>query len=84
MKLKGQVINATDASASQRRSMLALMQTNYDNVCPEVFEADLQEKDWIIMLFDDRGQVQGFSTQMLLHLTFEGRATAALFSGDRT
>ena len=55
----------------------------YDNVDRRSFETDFQEKHWVILLQDPVEQcVRGFSTQLLLHVTCDGRPMRALFSGD--
>lgn len=63
--------------------MFALMDRHYVNVQRETFEADLDEKRWVIQLWDARTETLcGFSTQRLLHQDVDGRPVTALFSGD--
>lgn len=63
--------------------MLELMDRHYANVTPDVFEADLAEKEWIIQLADpSTGRLCGFSTQMVLDTIVDDRPIKALFSGD--
>ena len=63
--------------------MFALMETYYDHVRREAFDADLDEKNWVIHLIDPAGgAIRGFSTQMLLEQEADGRPVRALFSGD--
>lgn len=83
MKLLGERVAVADLTSQERRAMLALMEQFYDNVRPEVFAADLAEKQWVIqMRHPESGALGGFSTQTLIELTCGGRPIKALFSGD--
>jgi hypothetical protein len=63
--------------------MFALMDRYYENVRRAVFEADLDEKQWVIQVrHPHSGELCGFSTQMLLDVSVSGRPITALFSGD--
>lgn len=82
MQLQGGVVAVSELTGSQRDEMYALMSAHYDHVQRATFEADLAEKECVIMLRDERGQVRGFSTQMVLRVSVAGRTVTALFSGD--
>ena len=67
----------------QRRSMLDLMIAYYDNVREDVFQRDLNSKDWVIRLrCQETGRLIGFSTQRLLRQTIDDQPVRVLFSGD--
>lgn len=83
MKLTGRLVRMSDVTSEQRDAMFALMERYYENVKRVNFEADLDEKHWIIQVHDAQtGKLCGFSTQMLLDVEVEGRPVKALFSGD--
>ena len=83
MSLVGQLLSVAALSHSQRRRMYGLMDQHYVNVQPETFEADLAEKQWVILLTDPvTDELCGFSTQRLLTVEANGVAVTALFSGD--
>jgi hypothetical protein len=83
MKPTGQLVRSADVTASQREEMFALMESYYEHADRATFDADLEEKDWVIQIFDeDTNKLKGFSTQILLHLQVCGRSVRALFSGD--
>jgi hypothetical protein len=83
MKLMGRLVNAADVTPQDRDAMFDLMDRHYASVSRETFEADLDEKDWVIQVLDPRTEaVCGFSTQLLLDLEVDGRPIKALFSGD--
>jgi hypothetical protein len=55
----------------------------YDGSDRARFEADLREKQWVILLRDPTSSVTaGFSTQMLVDIEVAGTPVRALFSGD--
>lgn len=59
------------------------MDRHYSNVVPASFEADLAEKRWVIQITDQAtGALCGFSTQVVLDVSFQNRRIKALFSGD--
>src|SRR5258708_11494703 len=83
MALVGKLIPVPRVTQIQRDAMFALMDRHYLNVSRDRFDADLDEKDWVILLCDRSTQeVGGFSTQMLLDADADGRPIRALFSGD--
>jgi hypothetical protein len=83
MKLVARLMATPDLSIQQRDEMLALMDRHYANVRRDVFESDLEEKPWVILINEPRnGDLCGFSTQMLLDAEAAGRPIKALFSGD--
>ena len=82
-KLIGQLVEVIDLSAEQRDAMFDLMDRHYVNVQRPIFDADLDEKQWIIQVCDAAsGRLCGFSTQRLLEVDVAGRSVKALFSGD--
>ncbi len=83
MKLTGRLLRVADVTARQREQMFALMDRHYRNICRERFEADLAEKQWVILVLEPlTREVCGFSTQMVLRAQAGGRPVRALFSGD--
>jgi hypothetical protein len=63
--------------------MFGLLNRYYENVNIADFQADLAEKQWVIMLLDRQtGDLRGFSTQTLMQAEVEGAPVRALFSGD--
>jgi hypothetical protein len=83
MRLQGRLVPVKDVTAAQRDAMFALMDRHYENVRRGSFDADLNEKRWVILLSDPAtGALCGFSTQVVLHAEVEGRRVKALFSGD--
>jgi hypothetical protein len=48
----------------------------------ETFLADLGQKNWVILLEDDRGRLRGFSTLLVYPETLAGTALTIVYSGD--
>lgn len=73
-------------STDERARMLALMQLCYDNVDPDRFFIDLDNKRDVIVLLDpaQRGAsaIMGFSTVRIAEEELQGRRVDILFSGD--
>jgi hypothetical protein len=83
MRLSARLTPTADVSAPQRDTLFALMDCHYANVRRDLFDADLAEKPWVILVTDPAtSELCGFSTQMLLDAAAAGRPVKALFSGD--
>src|SRR4051794_14413596 len=83
MRLRGRLTPIDEVTAAERERMFALMDRHYEQVRRDTFEADLEEKHWVIQVHDPHsGDLCGFSTQMLLKLEIAGQPIQALYSGD--
>lgn len=80
--LSGTVKPVAELSGEERDQMHDLLVRYFVNASRSQFESDLAEKEWAIMLADQRGAVQGFSTLMRLCTMIDGRPAVAFFSGD--
>jgi len=79
-RLAGTVAPIADVTLSERHEMYALLRTYFDGTTRERFEADLREKEAVILLRDDAsGRIQGFST--FARMT-PRPGVVAFFSGD--
>ena len=61
-----------------RDAMFALYTAYFATSDRNAFEHDLAEKEWVILLRDDSGQLDGFSTLMRMHVA----GATVFFSGD--
>jgi hypothetical protein len=73
-----EVVLREDLTRRDRDAMFALYTHYFAASDRMTFERDLAEKDWVIVLRDDDGAIDGFSTLMRMHV---GDATI-FFSGD--
>jgi hypothetical protein len=66
----------------ERKAMLALLDSHFRGVTPERFAADLEDKNWILLLEDERG-LRGFSTLSIYETTGPtGEPLTVIYSGD--
>lgn len=80
--MKTSIVEISQINHTQKERMFLLMQEYYLDVDRENFDADLADKQKVILMCDQAGQIQGFST--ILEETFltpKGKCIA-LFSGD--
>lgn len=82
MECQTRIIRLGELTEAEKIHLFQLHAQYYDNVIEEVFLKDLSEKDWVILIKDGRGQLQGFSTIQLIWLKIEKEYHLYLFSGD--
>lgn len=73
---------ADTLAAAQREAMWTLYARFYGGSTREMFLADLAAKRAALLLHDDDGALQGFSTMDWWEQPFEGAPVRILFSGD--
>jgi hypothetical protein len=82
-RLIGRIAAREEVTSEEREQMFALMDRYYAGMRRDAFDADLDEKQWVIQILDPvAGTVRGFSTQKLLRASRDGGWILALFSGD--
>ncbi len=83
VSLTSAAVPRVDLSAETERAMYRILQENFDGASPEVFERDLNGKNWVILLCDGRtGELEGFSTLALYEAEFRGGPLSVVYSGD--
>jgi len=75
---RSDVVRRAELTRRDRDAMFALYTTYFATTDRIAFERDLAEKEWVILLCDDEGNIEGFSTLMRMRA---GEATV-FFSGD--
>ncbi len=76
------VRSVTALGEAERGEMFALFERYYDGTSYERFASDLANKDRVLMLRDESGALQGFSTVAVYTRDFAGERVRVLFSGD--
>jgi hypothetical protein len=61
--------------------MLALMQGHFEGVTPAVFERDLADKNWALLI-EEGGLLKGFSTLHVAEASAAGETFTLVYSGD--
>lgn len=81
--MKSQLVHTDRLLLRDRDAMYALLTTHFEGVKPGVFQADLAQKNWVLLLKDkDSGALKGFSTLLLRAIEFEGETISVVYSGD--
>jgi len=81
-RLTGRCVPRDALDAARRRSMFVLLRSHFTGVDRETFETDLAQKNWVILLEDDRGVLRGFSTLFVHAAQAANRAVTVVYSGD--
>jgi len=82
-RLRSEIVPVPALASGERRHLFDLFARHYEHVTWPRFEADLVEKDCVVLLRDGvTGEVRGFSTQKVIPAVVQGRRLRALFSGD--
>jgi hypothetical protein len=80
--MNSQLVPITELSANDRAEMFHLLQQHFSGVRIDVFQADLREKNWALLLRDRPGVLKGFSTLCFYSTQFEGEPIDVVYSGD--
>lgn len=81
-KLFAKTLFLSDVNPEMENRFLELFQTCYEGVDKENFKMDLYRKEKVIVLYDRKNQIQGFSTIKTFCLEVENKKYYFLFSGD--
>jgi len=80
--LTSQVLARGNLDSQTTQQMFAIYSENFDQPKMNIFERDLNGKDWIILLLDDQNRVQGFSTLALYETEYASQKISVVYSGD--
>jgi len=80
--LIGELKAISSLTEKDRERMYRIMLKHYAAVERRSFLEDLEEKDGALVLHDEDGKIQGFSTYLSISTVYRGDDVAALFSGD--
>jgi hypothetical protein len=82
MKVFGELIEVEKLSEVSIKTMFMIMDAYYDQMTYLNFLNDLREKDFCILIKDEIGRIQGFSTQKLISFPLNDKVIHGVFSGD--
>jgi hypothetical protein len=82
MTLIQKIVKVSELDAPAVDRMFQLMERHYSQVDRKKFEKDLEEKEGVLILYDEQDKLQGFSTYCYMHIEWENEALHAVFSGD--
>ena len=81
-KLNSKIIAATQVDNSLIQNMFELMNQTYEGTGLEKIKKDLSNKDYVLLLFDEQQNLQGFTTMQLFDFQFDNSPVKILYSGD--
>lgn len=81
-RLYGRLIARSALSSRLEDAMFALLSSHFTGVDRRVFQTDLAAKNSVILLEDEEGALQGFSTMVVYETTAPGRRVTVVYSGD--
>ncbi len=76
------VVPVSELSGTNQKQMYKLYQTYYCNSNESIFLADLQAKNHAVLLKDNQGVIQGFSTLALYEEEYRDSRLNIIYSGD--
>lgn len=79
--MKSRLVRTEQLSPAEREAMYSLLSTHFEGVKQEVFDVDLTQKNWVILLEDGK-ILKGFSTILIYKTQFAGQEIVAVYSGD--
>ena len=80
--MKGKVVKRAEIDAGVRASMHELFCQQFDGVSFDVFDRDLERKNWALLLQDEDGLLCGFSSMDFYDVEIDGRVISVVYSGD--
>jgi hypothetical protein len=83
--MKGRLVSTKDLLPKHREVMYCLLCKHFNGVRRDVFNRDLEQKNWVILLEEVEGDIatlQGFSTISIYETEFEGEVLSVVYSGD--
>lgn len=72
----------TELSVAERHAMYDLLQRYFSGVSIEGFNADLNEKDWVIRFYNERRELSGFTTIQHYRANYGNEKLSVIYSGD--
>jgi hypothetical protein len=81
-RLSAAVQPMSDLTTSDIRAMFDLYASYYDGTSRDLFESDVSEKDYAVILREASGDLAGFSTLAVLDIELGDENAKAIYSGD--
>jgi hypothetical protein len=81
--LVSQTLPRVELSSEIIREMFDVFCENFERSSLEIFERDLRDKNWVILIRDtERNALQGFSTLALYEMDYQRKRISVVYSGD--
>ena len=83
VSLTSLAIRRVELSDADIQSMFHVFSENFNGVTEEIFERDLENKNWVILLRDAKtNELEGFSTLALYETIYNLKPLSVVYSGD--
>jgi hypothetical protein len=83
--MEGRLVSINNLQISDRNEMYALLSKHFDGVKRDVFDRDLDRKNWVVLLtatVANITELKGFSTFLVYEVEFAGKVASIIYSGD--
>lgn len=81
--MNSQLISTEELSHLDVKDMFILLNKHFSGVKRDVFNNDLDSKNWVILIKDEEtNELKGFSTLLMYETIFKGETISIVFSGD--
>jgi hypothetical protein len=83
--MKGRLVSVKNLQPSERAAMYELLRKHFDGVKRDVFDRDLDQKNWVVLLAaheTNHTELKGFSTFLVYEVEFAGVVASIIYSGD--
>jgi len=80
--LRGEVKQIAEFTEKDISDMYCLMYQFYDDTKEEVFRKDFLDKEYCLVLYNDKSDIVGFTTQKIIEVDVKGKTVHGVFSGD--
>jgi hypothetical protein len=85
--MNGRLVNIKNLRSDEREAMYALLSKHFEGVRRDVFDLDLERKNWVVLMEDEYSDIsantlRGFSTFLMYEIEFDGKIDSVVYSGD--
>lgn len=80
--MRNQRCRVSELTGEQLEAMFALYCLHFQGVSQHCFRCDLDEKNWVILLEDDHGNLRGYSCLLMYQARFADTPYTIIYSGD--
>lgn len=80
--MKARAVSKDQLTAGDQDRMFSLLKQHFQGVERKVFNSDLDKKNWVILIENNKGSLVGFSTIHLYQTAYQGETISVVYSGD--
>ena len=77
-----QLLSRSALPLDRQEQMYTILDAHFSGVSRGQFLRDLDEKNWVILLVDSEGRLQGFTTLLFYETVWKGERLGVVYSGD--